>query len=141
MTEFKKQASGPDVATIFDNENQVVEVTRRDDGQFDLTIHRVAEDSDTWDDMTAVLRPGHFIELGDVPFVGAPGPDEASLGAWNPDMLATALERELYGAVAYWETYIADDTPHQEPYEQARRLRIAKVATRLALRKARETHG
>ena len=64
MIEFKKQAYGADVATVLENEDSVLEVLRRKDGKFELTIHSRQPDTDRWEDLTSVLEPPHFIELG-----------------------------------------------------------------------------
>ena len=68
MVEFTKQQKyGADVATILDNDVECVEVARRTDGNFELTVHnRHGGDSDRWDDLTAVLKPEHFVELGKI---------------------------------------------------------------------------
>lgn len=66
MVNFKVEKYGADVATIHATENQIVEVVRRRDGLFDLTIHRRDEEANRWDDMTAELTPIHFLDLGEV---------------------------------------------------------------------------
>ena len=65
MLEFRKEY-GTDVATVTESADQIVEVLRRKDGLFDLTIHRGNEETGRWDDMTAVLKPDDFIRLGTV---------------------------------------------------------------------------
>ena len=66
MIEFKKQHYGADVATVLDNEAEVVEVMRRSDGKFELTVHNRQGESDRWRDISAVLKPEHFVELGKI---------------------------------------------------------------------------
>ena len=73
MVEFQKQQYGAEVATILDNENETVEVMRRSDGTFELIIHNRRGETDTWDDLTAILKAEHFVELGRVPIMAHRG--------------------------------------------------------------------
>lgn len=67
MIEFKIQKFGADVATIHVGEDQIVEVGRLPNGLFDLTVYQRRPGTDTWDDLTAVLKPEDFMKLGEVP--------------------------------------------------------------------------
>jgi hypothetical protein len=64
--EFKREQYGADVAKLLEDDQQIVEVLRRKDGCFDLIIHNYNERRGLWDDMSATLKPQHFIELGTV---------------------------------------------------------------------------
>lgn len=66
MINFKKQHYGAEVATILNNEQEVVEVVRRTDGDFELTVHNREGESDRWHDLSAVLKPAHFVALGQI---------------------------------------------------------------------------
>lgn len=67
MIEFRKQRYGAEVATLLEDDEQAVEVLRRADGDFELTVHiRRGKNPDAWDDLTAVLKPEHFIDLGKI---------------------------------------------------------------------------
>lgn len=64
---FKREKYGADVATIHEDGDQIVEVVRRGDGRFDLTIHCRRAHGDLWDDMTVTLSADRFTALGQVP--------------------------------------------------------------------------
>lgn len=66
MVKFNKQTYGADVATILDNEDEIVEVLRREDGNFELTVHNRRGGTEGWTDLSAILTPEHFIELGKI---------------------------------------------------------------------------
>jgi hypothetical protein len=66
MIEFKKEIYGAEVATIVENEDEILEVLRRSDGKFDLTVHCRRPKTGRWDDLTVVLEPRHFKDLGDI---------------------------------------------------------------------------
>jgi len=58
MIEFKREKYGAEVATIHEDGDQIVEVVRRGDGRFDLTIHRRRAHGDLWDrKMSRVMAP------------------------------------------------------------------------------------
>lgn len=61
---FEKQHYGAVVATILQTDDSVVEVQERNDGCYGLIIHHRREDRDSWDDLTAYLKPEHFEALG-----------------------------------------------------------------------------
>jgi hypothetical protein len=63
---FEKQTYGAVVATILEADNSIVEVQERNDGAYGLIVHHRREDRDTWDDLTAYLKPEHFDALGSV---------------------------------------------------------------------------
>lgn len=62
---FERQKYGADVATIVENDERILEVLRRKDGLFDLTIHSRIWDGE-WEDLTVTLNAVHFIDLGRV---------------------------------------------------------------------------
>lgn len=66
MIEFKRQRYGADMATILDEPHKIVEVQRFSNGLFDLTVHSLDSETGVWDDLTAILKPEHFIALGQV---------------------------------------------------------------------------
>ena len=55
MIEFKKERFGAEVATIHESSDQIVEVVRRQDGLFDLTIHNRVWDVQ-WEDIDAIFN-------------------------------------------------------------------------------------
>ena len=63
---FEKEPYGATVATIFEDENTIVEVQERNDGVYGLIVHRRNDDTDVWHDLTAYLKPEHFEALGKV---------------------------------------------------------------------------
>lgn len=63
---FVKEKYGATVATILETDDSIVEVQERNDGVYGLIIHHRRSDRDTWDDMTAYLKPEHFDLLGSV---------------------------------------------------------------------------
>lgn len=73
MVEFKKEQYGAVVATICENDDQVVEVQRHKDGKFSLIVHNRSP-CGGWDDLTAHLTPEDFAKLGRIP--DAPHPSE-----------------------------------------------------------------
>lgn len=78
MTEianFKIQAHGADVATILDSDNETLEIVRRTDGTFELVVHNRRFESDTWDDLSVILKPQHFAVLGSIAEMAAPKSD------------------------------------------------------------------
>lgn len=66
MIDWKPNRYGGDVATILDQPDQIVEVMKKPNGAFDLIIHNRNDETGLWDDMTAVLRPEHFVALGEI---------------------------------------------------------------------------
>jgi len=66
QAKFEKQTYGAVVATIYENDSSIVEVQERNDGVYGLTIHTRRCDRDSWDDLTAYLKPEHFDALGSV---------------------------------------------------------------------------
>jgi hypothetical protein len=70
VTEIAKfqiqQLGGADVATILDNESEVLEIVRRSDGTFELIVHNRRGETDRWDDLSVVLKPQHFAVLGSI---------------------------------------------------------------------------
>jgi hypothetical protein len=67
VANFKKeQLTGAMVATILDNENEVLEVLKRSDGKYDLIVHNRRGETDQWDDFTVTLKPAHFAVLGTI---------------------------------------------------------------------------
>ena len=66
IANFKLESSGAEVATILDNENAVLEVMKRSDGTYELTVHNRRGETDRWDDLSVVLKPRHFAVLGSI---------------------------------------------------------------------------
>lgn len=64
MIKFEIQSTGARVATIHESEDQIVEVLQRGDGRLDLIVHNRRGDTDRWDDLSAVLKPEEFADLG-----------------------------------------------------------------------------
>lgn len=63
---FVKHQYGAVVATILETDDSIVEVQERNDGVYGLIVHHRRCYSDTWDDLTAYLKPEHFDLLGSV---------------------------------------------------------------------------
>lgn len=66
MVEFRNENHDADVATIHRNDDEIIEVSRLSDGNFNMTIYNRRPDTDIWDDLSATLRPAQFLELGRV---------------------------------------------------------------------------
>jgi hypothetical protein len=72
-----KEQWGAVVATIMETDDSMVDVQECNDGVYGLIISHRRSDSDTWDDLTAYLKPEHFDLLGSVAkrMRGAESPD------------------------------------------------------------------
>lgn len=66
QAKFEKQTYGATVATILETDDSIVEVQERNDGTYGLIVHHRRCDRDSWDDLTAYLKPEHFELLGSV---------------------------------------------------------------------------
>ena len=71
MTEFKHEAGGAIVATIREDDDQVVEVQRLAENDFALIIHNRSPGGG-WDDLTAYLKADDFAKLGLIPSAKIP---------------------------------------------------------------------
>lgn len=80
LVEFRKEHYSL-VAKIQEDQCQAVEVVALGDGNFDLTIHRLNEELNMWEDMTVTLKPEHFAALGAVPQASDCSPVTKECGA------------------------------------------------------------
>jgi hypothetical protein len=71
MPEFKREAGGAIVATIREDDDQIVEVQRLAESDFTLIIHN-KNAGGGWDDLTAYLKADDFAELGRIPSAKLP---------------------------------------------------------------------
>lgn len=62
--QFKKEVYGANVATLLDNEHEIVEIVKRTDGTFDFIVHNRDGETDRWNEKSATLTKKHMALLG-----------------------------------------------------------------------------
>lgn len=64
LVNFTRNAAGDDYATIVDTDNEVLEIVRRDHGDFELIAYNRRTFKDEWDEVSVILNPRHLAALG-----------------------------------------------------------------------------
>lgn len=97
---FEKQEYGAVVATILENDNEILEVQKLPDGSHNLIVHRRKNRcSNLWDDITVNLKAEHFQMLGSIAVPDDMARARQQVDEWRAAQEKRAVASDKNGAV------------------------------------------